>query len=75
MRLVRSSRRWSFVTVEAVDQLERVAVLNAQLERELAAILLGPFASQRARLVAALGTTAALLTCWNVFTLARAFLG
>lgn len=62
------------MTVDTGEQLERVALLNAQLERELALVLLGPFAMQRSRLLKVLCTTASLLMCWNALTLARAFI-
>lgn len=71
MRLVRSARRWSFVTVETVDQLERVALLNAQLERDIATELFGQITQRRSRLVAVLSTVAVLLASWNTLTLLR----
>ena len=64
-------RRWSNVTVETAEQLEHIAVLNARFEGELAAILRGPFARHQARVAGVLGTTAAALASWDVFTLAR----
>jgi hypothetical protein len=61
------------VTVDTAEQLEQIAWLNAQLEQELAVVLLGPFALQRTRLVHGLSITALLLTAWNAFTLIRGF--
>lgn len=71
MRTLLLSRRWSFVTVETAEQLEQIALLNAQFEHGLAAILRGPFARHQARIVGTLSTTAVAITCWDVFTLAR----
>lgn len=71
MLRVLSARRLLFVTAETAEQVEHVALLNAQFERELAAILLGPFTRRQARVAAALSATAVAITCWDVFTLAR----